>query len=90
MRWLFVIFAMVFASLQFQLWWGSGGLFELFSVQKQVQHIQRENQKLAIRNRILQAEVEDLKEGFDSVEEIARSDLGLIREGEIFYFFVNE
>ena len=90
MRWLMITLVSVLCVLQYQLWWGTGGVLELFQLRSQLDVLQRENHQLAIRNRILNLEVSELKGGLEFIEERARTDLGLIKEGETFYFFINE
>lgn len=72
-------------ALQARLWFGEGSLRHVASLRKQVAELEAENAVLADRNRLMVADVEDLKSGLDKIEEIARRDLGMIREGETFY-----
>ncbi|MBZ2188383.1 septum formation initiator family protein [Alcanivorax sp. JB21] len=72
-------------ALQARLWFGEGSLRHVASLRKQVSELEAENAVLADRNRLMVADVEDLKSGLDKIEEIARRDLGMIREGETFY-----
>ncbi len=67
------------------LWWGDGGRGQVAELQKSAKLQATENEELRARNAALQAEVEDLREGLDAIEERARNELGLIREGETFY-----
>ena len=67
------------------LWWGDGGRGQITELQESVALQSQENAALKARNAALQAEVEDLREGLDAIEERARNELGLIREGETFY-----
>lgn len=71
--------------LQIQLWFGSHGMFELWSLEKNINTIQLENEQHTQRNEQLYAEVEELSSGRDALEERARSQLGFIKEGETFY-----
>src|SRR6056297_2942275 len=71
--------------LQIQVWRQYGRVAEL---ERRVETQRVENRQLAARNDALDAEVNDLKSGLDAVEERARSELGLIREGEEFYLVV--
>jgi cell division protein FtsB len=73
------------ALLQYPLWLGKGSWLRVWDVGQQL-HAQREtNLKLQSRNAALDAEVRDLKQGFDAVEERARSELGMVRQDEIFF-----
>jgi cell division protein FtsB len=70
---------------QYQLWFGSGSLKEVWDLQERIVAQSAENSALAERNLALAAEVKDLKEGLEAIEERARSELGMIHKDEIFY-----
>jgi cell division protein FtsB len=72
-------------ALQYQLWVGDGSLAEVWKLQHAVEAQQRYNKELRERNRAVAVEVKDLKTGLEAVEERARLELGMIREGEVFY-----
>jgi len=59
-------------------------------LQHKVNMQQEENEALRERNNILASEVNDLKNGLESVEERARTDLGMVKEGETFYMVVDK
>ena len=71
--------------LQFPLWLGKGGWLRVWSLERQVQEQEQTNAALQQRNRALDAEVRDLKQGFEAIEERARYELGLIKQNEIFF-----
>jgi cell division protein FtsB len=71
--------------LQFKLWLGEGGFREVARLETRVEDQRQTNTDLLQRNAELQAEVEDLRERLDAVEERARSELGLIKPDEQFY-----
>ncbi len=71
--------------LQYRLWVGEGSLAELYLLKEDIELQRAELQQMRRRNQALQAEVNDLKKGLEAIEERARNDLGMIREGEIFY-----
>jgi len=71
--------------LQYTLWLGEGGLVRVWSLNEQVAAQEQENAKLRERNRALEAEVLDLKQGLDAIEERARTDLGMIKKNETFH-----
>ena len=77
------------ALLQHCLWFGHGGLPEVHSLAAQKAWQQRENAALEERNAALAAEVIDLKEGLAAIEEIARGEMGMIKEGETFYQIID-
>ena len=81
---LLVVAFVVFAVLQFNLWFGEGGVRDVRDLKKAVALQQQENERLAERNRVLEAEVKDLKNGLEAVEEHSRLDLGMIKQNEIF------
>jgi cell division protein FtsB len=85
MRWLIMILLVLLVLLQAKLWFGEGGFSEVRRLEGRVTVQLEENQVLERRNAELQAEVEDLRERLDAVEERARSELGLIRDDEEFY-----
>jgi cell division protein FtsB len=85
MRTLLVILLLLLLALQVKLWFGEGGYSDVRRLEVRVQEQAAENEVLAQRNRELQAEVEDLRQGLHAVEERARSELGMVKENEEFY-----
>ncbi|WP_277051552.1 cell division protein FtsB [Zestomonas thermotolerans] len=83
--WLFVVLILLLAGLQYRLWGGDGSLAQVNSLQQQIAEQQGENERLLERNRILEAEVMELKKGMETVEERARHELGMVKEGETLY-----
>lgn len=79
------VLALALIGLQIRLWFGEGSLRDAAQLKKQVQELELKNQSLAERNRLLAADVHDLKDGSGAIEEIARKDLGMIRDGETFF-----
>ncbi len=71
--------------LQFRLWVGDGSLSEVWELHQAVAVQNAENLEMLARNNALEAEVKDLKKGKAAIEERARSELGMIQEGETFY-----
>ena len=83
---LFIAFLIaLFVYLQYQLWFDRDGVRKLAHLNNRIDNQTSINQQLYERNEVLAAEVEDLKSGFDAIEERARMDLGMIREGETFF-----
>lgn len=76
--------------LQFSLWLGDFGLIRYWQLENRVEAQIEVNERLQARNRQLQAEVIDLKHGTDALEERARSQLGMVKEGEEFYQVIEE
>ena len=80
---LLLIFLIVY--LQYRLWFGAGSLQDVWELHQEVEMQRQQNIELRERNAALQAEVTDLQQGFDAIEEHAREDLGMVKEGETFY-----
>ncbi len=76
--------------LQYSLWLGNHGVIKLWQLEKAISSQEQVNKQLRERNQILHAEVVDLKQGTDALEERARSELGMIKKGEIFYQVIDE
>jgi cell division protein FtsB len=79
------VLLLVLVGLQFRLWVGEGSLAEVASLRQQLAEQRAELADLHERNATLQAEVDDLKEGLAAIEARARSELGLIRQGETYF-----
>lgn len=71
--------------LQLQLWFGAHGVFSLWALRDTINDYEKSNDELMQRNERLHAEVQELREGSEALEERARSQLGFIKEGETFY-----
>jgi len=71
--------------LQYPLWFGKGGWLRVWGLERQVQEQKQANAALVRRNGALDAEVRDLKQGFEAIEERARYELGLIKQDEVFF-----
>lgn len=78
------------AILQYQLWVAPDGLRQWVRLNRMVSSQREQNASLSDRNQVLAAEVRDLKQGLEAVEERARRDLGMVGAGETFYQFVHE
>lgn len=74
----------VFLGLQYQYWFGENGHRDSLALQQQIQDQQDANDEQVQANKVLQADVDDLKNGLEAIEEHARVDLGLIKSGETF------
>lgn len=71
--------------LQYKIWLQDGGIPEVIQLQQEVGEVKTEVQQLQERNLSLDAEVKDLKKGLDAIEERARSEMGMIKKGEVYY-----
>ncbi|WP_024891027.1 cell division protein FtsB [Luteimonas huabeiensis] len=91
LRILLVLLIALLGWLQYRLWFGTAGTREVAALQARVDEQARQNAGLAERNAALAAEVADLKSptGEAAVEERARSELGMVRPGEVFYRVVD-
>ncbi len=76
---------MLFATLQYRLWFGKHSIPEYLALEQDLAQQQQQNHNLRQRNSLLIADIEDLKIGLESIEERARNELGLIKPGETFY-----
>jgi cell division protein FtsB len=85
MRWLAAALLAVLLMLQYRLWLSDDGVREMLRLRSAVAVQQGENTRLEERNRELEAEVRDLKQGYSALEERARTDLGMIAGNETFY-----
>ena len=90
MRVLLVILVVVLGTLQYRLWVGDRSLVENWRLQHAIAAQKEENEALKKRNSLLGAEVKDLKEGFEAIEERARRDLGMIRKDETFFQYLDD
>lgn len=84
MRWPTWVLVALIVLLQYPLWLGKGGWLRVWDMDRQLSEQREVNQKLEARNAGLDAEVRDLKTGFDAIEERARYELGLVKPGEVF------
>lgn len=85
MRILTIVLAALIALLQYPLWLGKGGWLRVWEIDRQVSAQKDGNAKLRVRNDALDAEVRDLKQGYEAIEERARYELGMVRQDEIFF-----
>ena len=81
-----VIYSMLvlLVAIQYPLWLGKGGWLKVYEMEKQVELQEAKNSLLALRNAKLSGDVKDLKDGTRAIEERARVEHGLIKEGEFF------
>ncbi len=83
-RWVSLVLLLMLAGLQVKLW-VSGGMRDVWRIELAVRNQENENAKQQARNEQLAAEVSDLKEGAEAIEERARSELGMVKNDEVFY-----
>jgi cell division protein FtsB len=85
MRILAIFFALLILALQYPMWLGKGGWLQVRELGRQVEAQRGANAELKSRNAALDADVRDLKQGYEAIEERARSELGMIRHDEVFF-----
>ena len=84
MRLILIVLTALLVLIQYQLWLGKGGWLRVWDLSRQLDTALEKEQELRLRNEKLAGEVQDLKEGTGAVEERARYELGMVKEGEIF------
>ena len=89
MRYLNLLLLVILAGLQFRLWAGNGGIPDVRRLDSIRTGQIAGNDELRERNRTLAAEVQDLKQGLNALEERARSEMGMVRAGETFFQYVS-
>ena len=90
MRIITLILVALLLLLQYPLWLGHGGWLRVWDLHHQVEAQQKINQQTQARNGLLDAEVRDLKQGTEAIEERARSELGMIKSDEVFFQILDE
>jgi len=80
-----LIFVILIALLQYPLWLGKGSWLRVWDLKSQIAKQEEKNNRDKIRNDALDAEVRDLKSGKAAIEERARSELGMVKQDEVFY-----
>lgn len=85
MRRIPLILAILILLLQYPLWFGKGGWLKMRELEHELETQKQVNRQTQSRNAVLDAEVRDLKQGNAAIEERARSGLGMIKQGEVFY-----
>ncbi|CAG0938389.1 Cell division protein FtsB [Gallionellaceae bacterium] len=85
MRWISLILVIIILLLQYPLWLGKGSWLKVWDLGQQVEAQKQANQQTQARNAVLDAEVRDLKQGTEAIEERARSELGMVKRDEVFF-----
>jgi cell division protein FtsB len=85
-----LIFVILIALLQYPLWLGKGSWLRVWNVNQQISEQKEKNVTFKQRNETLNAEVRDLKQGNAAIEERARSELGMIKQDEVFYQVIDQ
>ena len=87
-RFFIIILIVFFLMIQFDIWFKDDGFYRVKELEQMIGSQGEENERLKLRNEQLEREIEELKSGTESIEEKARTDLGMIKEGEEFYLIV--
>ena len=90
MKILGAVLAVLIVLIQYPLWLGKGGWLRAWHMEHEVSRQRAKNSQLEARNAALAAEVRDLKQGTEAIEERARYELGMIRPDEVFFQIVPE
>ena len=90
MKYINTILIVLLVLLQYRLWYGNGSLPDLRALEEVKAEKVIENDELQERNRALTAEVINLKEGMDAIEERARSEMGMVQSGETFFQIIDQ
>ena|SRR5689334_12914566 len=85
MRWLALVFVALIVALQYPMWLGKGGWLQVREYDRELAAQRDTNANLKARNDALDADVRDLKAGYEAIEERARAELGMIRHDEVFF-----
>ena len=85
MKIILAILIAVVLALQYHLWFGDTGIVHAFRLQKEINKQQVKNEEITKQNTGLISEINSLKKGGDAIESRARSDLGMVKKGEVFY-----
>lgn len=84
-KWILIALLTLLGLLQYRLWWGKNSIPDYVERKQEVEKQRQQNANLVQRNVLLKADISDLKIGLEAIEERARNELGLIKNGETFY-----
>ena len=84
-----VLLAVLIALMQYPLWLGKGSWLRVWELDRQLQAQRESNRKLQVRNAAIEADVRDLKQGSEAIEERARYELGMVKPDEVFFHIVD-
>jgi cell division protein FtsB len=85
MKVILAVVVLLIGLLQYRLWYGDGGIEQTKTFQQELNDLKKQVEEKHFRNKALYAEVEDLRKGQEAIEERARNELGMIKEGETFF-----
>jgi cell division protein FtsB len=87
MRLVLIVLLLALMGLQYKLWFGDGSVLQWLHLENKLALDEQENTKLAARNSAIEADILELKSGDQALEEQARYELGMVKEGEVYYQF---
>lgn len=85
MRSIVIFLLLALLGLQYKLWLGDGSVLQWLRLENRLAAEEDENKRLAARNHAVEADIMELKSGEQALEEQARYELGMIKEGEVYY-----
>ncbi len=88
MRSIIAVLLLTFIGLQYKLWLGDASVLHGIHLEKKLLAQEQENEKLNARNRTLEADILELKRGDQALEELARFELGMVKNNEVYYQFI--
>lgn len=89
MRWIIIGLVLVVVGFQYKIWFGTDSLPKWFQAEKKLNSLKTKNEALSLRNHALEVDIRELKSGEEALEERARYDLGMVKDNETYYHFVN-
>jgi cell division protein FtsB len=89
MRLVTVVLIVLLVLIQYPLWWGHGGWLRVHELQQELAQQEQKNDDAKLRNERIEGEVQDLQNGTNAVEERARFEMGMVKDGEVFVQFVS-
>ena len=89
MRILVICFLLILLGLQYKLWLGEDSILQWMHLDNKLEAQKQENKKLEARNQAIEADIVELKSGKQALEDRARHELGMIKQGEVYYQFVD-
>jgi cell division protein FtsB len=84
-----MLLAAIIALMQYPLWLGKGSWLRVWDLDRQLQVQKEINRNLQVRNSAVEADVRDLKQGLEAIEERARYELGMVKQDELFFHVVD-
>ena len=85
MKFIALLLVLFLVMMQVNVWLTKDGYSRIAEIKELIQDQQKENNEMVSRNSQLKEEIKDLKDGYSAIEEKAREDIGMIKEGEEFY-----